>query len=55
MITHVRSSNKSSLKVTLRQVAVPLLLYLGLDATEPVFWVSDKVSFKPVSSATETS
>ena len=28
---------------------------LGLDATKPVFWVSDKASFKPVSSATETS
>ena len=28
---------------------------MGLDATKPVFGVSDKVSFKPVSSATETS
>ena len=29
--------------------------YLGLVATKPVFWVSDKVRFKPVCSATETS
>ena len=29
--------------------------YLGLDATKPVFGVSDKASFKTVSSATETS
>ena len=28
---------------------------MGLDATKPVFGVSDKASFKPVSSATETS
>ena len=30
------------------------LLYLGLDARKSVFWMSDKVRFKPVSSATET-
>ena len=29
--------------------------YLGLVATKPVFGVSDKASFKPVSSATGTS
>ena len=29
--------------------------HLGLVATKPVFGVSDKASFKPVSSATETS
>ena len=29
--------------------------YMGLVATKPVFGVSDKVSFKPVSSATESS
>ena len=29
--------------------------YLGLVVTKPVFGVSDKASFKPVSSATETS
>ena len=29
--------------------------YMGLDATKPVFVVSNKVRFKPVSSATETS
>ena len=29
--------------------------YMGLDATKPVFGVSDKASFKPVSLATETS
>ena len=29
--------------------------YMGLVATKPVFGVSDKVSFKPVSSARETS
>ena len=28
---------------------------LGLDATKPVFGVSDKARLKPVSSATETS
>ena len=28
---------------------------MGLDATKPVFGVSDKASYKPVSSATETS
>ena len=28
--------------------------YLGLDATKPVFRVSDKARLKPVSSATET-
>ena len=28
---------------------------MGLDATKPVFGVSDKASFKQVSSATETS
>ena len=32
-----------------------LLFYLGLDSTKPVFGVSAKASFKPVSSATETS
>ena len=26
---------------------------MGLVATKPVFWVSDKASFKPVSSASE--
>ena len=31
------------------------ILYLGLVARKPVFGVSDKASFKPVSSATETS
>ena len=30
-------------------------LYIGLVTTKPVFGVSDKASFKPVSSATETS
>ena len=29
--------------------------YLGLDARKPVYWGSVKESFKPVSSATETS
>ena len=29
--------------------------YMGRVATKPVFRVSDKASFKPVSSATETS
>ena len=29
--------------------------YMGRDATKRVFWVSDKASFKTVSSATETS
>ena len=29
--------------------------YMGLVATKPVFEVSDKASFKPVSSAIETS
>ena len=29
-------------------------LYMGRDARKPVFWVSDKGNFKPVSSATET-
>ena len=29
--------------------------YMGLAARKPVFGVSDKASFKPVSSATETS
>ena len=28
---------------------------MGLDAKKPVYGVSDKMSFKPVSSATETS
>ena len=28
---------------------------MGLDATKPVFGVSDKARYKPVSSATETS
>ena len=32
-----------------------ILYYMGLVATKPVFGVSDKVSFKSVSSATETS
>ena len=31
-----------------------LIHTMGLDARKPVFRVSDKVSFKPVSSATET-
>ena len=30
-------------------------IILGLVARKPVFWISDKASFKPVSSATETS
>ena len=29
--------------------------YIGRDATKPVFGVYDKASFKPVSSATESS
>ena len=29
--------------------------YMGLNVRKPVFRVSDKASFKPVSSATETS
>ena len=29
------------------------ILYMGLDARKPVFWVSDKVVFKPSCSATE--
>ena len=36
-------------------LALRAILYIGLDATKPVFGVSDKASFKPVSSATETS
>ena len=31
------------------------LAYLGLDATNPVFGVSENARLKPVSSATETS
>ena len=31
------------------------MYYMGLVATKPVFGVSDKVSFKPAYSATETS
>ena len=30
-------------------------LYLGLVVTKPIFGVSDKMRFKPVASATETS
>ena len=37
------------------QVDLKTLSFLGLDATKPVFGVSDKTRFKPVSSATETS
>ena len=32
-----------------------VLLYLGINTTKPVFWVSDKARLKPVSWATETS
>ena len=31
------------------------LNHLGLDATKPVLGISDKVTFKPISSATKTS
>ena len=34
---------------------VIIVLHTGLVAKKPVFKVSDKASFKPVSSATETS
>ena len=38
-----------------RSMTVNVLKYLGLVATKPVFGVSDKAKFKPVSSATGTS
>ena len=36
-------------------MAIIISSYLSLDATRPVFGVSDKARLKPVSSATETS
>ena len=36
------------------KVNIPWFPYMGLDATKPVFGVSDKASFKPVSSTTES-
>ena len=39
----------------LRSKQLPEQGYLGLAVTKPVFGVSEKAGFKPVSSATETS
>ena len=50
-------ANNCSRQIILKPVHEILVLvpYIGLDARKPVFEVSDKVRFKPVSSATETS
>ena len=40
-------------KLTLLKL-IPVLSKMGRDARKPVFGVSDKARFKPVSSATET-
>ena len=47
-------SSKVSLRLHQKLFMRFLLTNLGSIATKPVFGVSDKVSFRPVSSATET-
>ena len=41
-------------KITLKACKITHV-QMGLNTTNPVFWVSDKARLKPVSSATETS
>ena len=69
MSTHVRSSISSQLIpisetyhgiINVNDIILPHIIslaqnHLGLDATKPVFGVSEKARLKPVSSATGTS
>ena len=49
------SSQYIGAKSLFLQITKNLNLHMGLDVRKPVFGVSVKASFKPVSSATETS
>ena len=46
---------KITKKLVCKLMSTPCDPYFGLDATKPVFGVSDKGTFKLVCSATETS
>ena len=48
-------AGKELKRIHLLQIIKLAILYMGLVATKPVVGVSDKASFKPVSSSTDTS